>query len=72
MSNVNIVEWDEDYRQDFISLSLEWLEKYVSVEPIDLEMLNDPEGYILSRGGAIFFRSCRRGNCRNCFDAPSF
>lgn len=55
MSNVNIVEWDEDYRQDFMSLSLEWLEKYVSVEPIDLEMLNDPEGYILSRGGAIFF-----------------
>ncbi|WEF27249.1 GNAT family N-acetyltransferase [Klebsiella aerogenes] len=55
MSNVEIVGWKDDYHNDFISLSLEWLEKYVSVEPVDLEMLNDPHGYILSRGGSIFF-----------------
>lgn len=55
MNNVCIEEWNETYRQDFISLSLEWLEKYLSVEPIDLEILNDPEGYILSKGGRIFF-----------------
>ncbi|AKW15245.1 GNAT family N-acetyltransferase [Salmonella enterica] len=55
MNKLVIVEWQDEFRQDFISLSLEWLEKYVSVEPVDLEILNDPEGYILSGGGAIFF-----------------
>ncbi|MDW8845059.1 GNAT family N-acetyltransferase [Erwinia sp. MMLR14_017] len=55
MKKVFIEQWHEKYRQDFVSLSLEWLEKYVSVEPVDLEILNDPEGYILSRGGAVFF-----------------
>lgn len=50
-----IEEWQEQYRQDFISLSIDWLRKYVSVEPIDLEMLNDPEGHIFSRGGMVFF-----------------
>ncbi|WP_312739986.1 GNAT family N-acetyltransferase [Cedecea neteri] len=55
MSNVNVVEWRDEYRDDFISLSIEWLEKYVSVEPVDLEILHNPESYILSPGGAIFF-----------------
>ncbi|MBH3382816.1 GNAT family N-acetyltransferase [Pseudomonas juntendi] len=55
MQEVSIEQWHENYRQDFVSLSLEWLAKYVSIEPIDLEILNDPEGYILSKGGAIFF-----------------
>lgn len=55
MQEVTIEEWHEQYRQDFISLSLDWLEKYVSVEPIDLEMLNNPEEHIFSQHGMVFF-----------------
>ncbi|WP_145031777.1 GNAT family N-acetyltransferase [Pantoea ananatis] len=55
MLEVTIEEWQEQYRQDFISLSLDWLEKYVSVEPIDLEMLNNHEEHIFSRHGRVFF-----------------
>jgi len=55
MQEVTIEEWQEQYRQDFISLSIDWLEKYVSVEPIDLEILNDPEGHIFTVGGKVFF-----------------
>ncbi len=55
MPDVKIVEWEDKYAPDFVSLSVEWLEKYISVEPFDLEMLNDPHGSILNSGGMIFF-----------------
>lgn len=52
---VTIEEWQELYHRDFVSLSIDWLQKYVSVEPVDLEILNNPEKYIFSRGGKVFF-----------------
>jgi len=55
MSDLKIERWNDKYAKDFISLSLEWLEMYVSVEPIDLQILNNPHEYILDGGGEIFF-----------------
>jgi ribosomal protein S18 acetylase RimI-like enzyme len=55
MKTIRIVEWDEKYHSNFINLSIEWLEKYVSVEDEDLKILNDPHGQILDNGGNIFF-----------------
>ncbi|WP_202903148.1 hypothetical protein [Paenibacillus gorillae] len=55
MKHIKIVEWDEKYHSSFINLSIEWLEKYVSVEEADLQILNDPQGQILDNGGTIFF-----------------
>lgn len=55
MQAVTIEEWQEKYHEDFISLSIEWLEKYVVVEPIDREIIHNPERHIFSRGGKIFF-----------------
>ncbi|MFF2089471.1 GNAT family N-acetyltransferase [Paenibacillus sp. NPDC058174] len=55
MNHIHIVEWDEKNHSSFINLSIEWLEKYVSVEEADLKMLNDPQGQILDNGGTIFF-----------------
>ncbi len=55
MKKIKIVEWDEKYHCNFINLSIEWLEKYVSVEDADLKILNDPHGQILDNGGNIFF-----------------
>ncbi|MCU0324989.1 MAG: GNAT family N-acetyltransferase, partial [Spirosomaceae bacterium] len=42
-------------KDDFKNLNIEWIEKYFTVEPHDLEQLDDPEGYILNNGGMIFF-----------------
>jgi len=39
----------------FEQLNIAWLEKYFYVEPVDKEVLSDPEGAILGPGGAIFF-----------------
>lgn len=58
MAEVKIVEWLDEYREDFSALSREWLEKYLIVEPFDLEIMNDPRGLVLDGGGQIFFAEC--------------
>ena len=50
-----IREWSPEYAQDYIDLSVEWLEKYVYVEPADVEILNHPDEVVLNKGGMIFF-----------------
>ncbi len=55
MKEIKIVEYEEKYHSDFKRLSYEWLEKYVSVEPEDEKILNNPKEVILSKGGFIFF-----------------
>lgn len=55
MDQIKIVEWEDQYSKDFISLSVEWLEKYVYVEPGDLEIINHPHRAVLNNGGNIFF-----------------
>lgn len=59
MGEIKIVEWEDQYSQDFILLSVEWLEKYVSVEPGDLEIINHPHEAVLNNGGNIFFAKYR-------------
>lgn len=58
MDKVQIIEWKDKYGNDYISLSVEWLEKYVSVEPADLEILHNPHKAVLDNGGNIFFAKC--------------
>jgi hypothetical protein len=36
-------------------LNLEWLERWFTVEPIDREVLGDPETHILAGGGHVLF-----------------
>ncbi len=52
--SVTIKKYTADYHADFRKLNLEWLEKYGLVESHDLEILDDPEGTLLARGGHIF------------------
>lgn len=52
---MDIIQWDDKYAEDFISLSVEWLEKYVRVEPADIEILFNPYKTILDDGGMVFF-----------------
>jgi len=50
-----IIEWRDEFARDFIDLSVEWLKKYVRVEPADEAILYHPYEAILNRGGMIFF-----------------
>ncbi len=51
---VQIVEYSPQYRQAFRDLNVEWISKYFVMEEADYRALDDPEGYILEKGGYIF------------------
>ena len=54
-AELEIVPYQPEYREYFEALNLEWLEAQFRVEPIDRELLGDPERTILARGGHIYF-----------------
>ncbi|MDR0183713.1 GNAT family N-acetyltransferase [Lysobacter arvi] len=52
---VRIVDYAPQWRPDFARLNIEWLERWFTVEPIDREVLGDPETHILQPGGRVLF-----------------
>lgn len=53
MEKVTILDYAHEFAGDFKRLNIEWIQKYFTVEEHDLEQLNDPEEYIISKGGYI-------------------
>jgi putative acetyltransferase len=51
---ISIIDYSENHHEDFRRLNLEWLKKYNLAETHDLEILDDPKGTILDRGGVIY------------------
>lgn len=51
---IQIIEYSDQYKQDFRGLNLEWLDKYNLTESHDLMVLDDPRTTILDRGGFIW------------------
>lgn len=51
---LEIISYEPRYRSSFKILNVAWLEKFFHVEPIDEEVLSNPEN-ILLEGGHIFF-----------------
>jgi len=51
---ISVVSYQDKYLQDFKRLNLEWLEKYDLTEQYDLDILNDPQGTVIDKGGCIF------------------
>ena len=54
-NNLHIIPYRHDLRSYFKDLNIAWLRKYFIVEPIDEEMLSDPESFIIDKGGHIYF-----------------
>jgi GNAT superfamily N-acetyltransferase len=52
---ITVTTFDPKYKNDFKNLNIEWLKHYFYVEPIDEELLSNPEEVILSKGGYICF-----------------
>jgi len=52
---ITITQWKDEYAESFKALSLEWLEKYVEVEPRDIETFEHPYEVVLHDGGMIWF-----------------
>ena len=54
-STLRVVAFQPRWRADFARLNLEWLERWFTVEPIDREVLADPETHLLAGGGCVLF-----------------
>ena len=55
MTGMKIVAFDAAYADQFKRLNLVWLERYFQVEPLDVDVLSNPEEAIIKPGGMIFF-----------------
>ena len=55
MDKLKIVPFNADYKSAFEHLNREWIEEYFVMEEEDLKTLQNPESYVLERGGEIFF-----------------
>ena len=51
---IKLIGYENKYQPDFKRLNLEWLDKYNLTESHDLEILDDPQGSVIEKGGCIF------------------
>jgi ribosomal protein S18 acetylase RimI-like enzyme len=49
-----IIPFTSAYRSDFRRLNHEWITRYFELEERDNQILDNPESYILAKGGQIF------------------
>ena len=54
MTGIAVTPMQARHAADFRRLNLEWIERLFKVEAPDLEVLNDPVGSIIERGGMVF------------------
>ncbi|WP_133272554.1 GNAT family N-acetyltransferase [Hymenobacter radiodurans] len=54
---VQLLHYESKHQADFKRLNTEWIEQYFHLEPADLCVLDNPEEYVLQRGGHIFLAS---------------
>jgi ribosomal protein S18 acetylase RimI-like enzyme len=54
MNSYHIVDCNENYKEAYKNLNIEWLEKYFVVEDIDFEMLSNPQTFTIDKGGFIY------------------
>ncbi|RAJ94043.1 acetyltransferase (GNAT) family protein [Larkinella arboricola] len=55
LDEIQILDFDPAYREQFKKLNLAWIEKYFNVEEPDIRALSNPESYIIANGGRVFF-----------------
>lgn len=53
-SEIEIVEYQPQYKKAFYELNRKWIEQYWELEPHDIEVLENPDKHILEKGGHIF------------------
>ncbi|RZJ87082.1 MAG: GNAT family N-acetyltransferase [Chryseobacterium sp.] len=55
LSEIEVIGYEEQYKEAFKQLNLVWLNKYFTMEEGDIEILNHPERIVLESGGHILF-----------------
>jgi ribosomal protein S18 acetylase RimI-like enzyme len=62
---MEIVEFTSEHAAAFRTLNEAWISKYFVLEPKDREVLDDPQGQIVAKGGRIFM-ALKAGRAVGC------
>lgn len=54
-AKVEVRPFRPELREHFYRINAQWLERYWSLEPIDRQVLSEPEKHVIKPGGAIFY-----------------
>jgi putative acetyltransferase len=65
-ADITVLPFEKRHTRAFRDLNLAWLERYFAVEDKDHELLGDPEGRIIAKGGAILIAEDRTANAIGC------
>jgi ribosomal protein S18 acetylase RimI-like enzyme len=57
---VKITKYNRSHQTWFEKLNRAWIEQYFWMEPIDFEVLNNPEEHIIRQGGFIFMAQYKK------------
>lgn len=52
-ADIVIVQYEKKYHAAFKGLNVEWISAYFKMEPTDFKSLDNPDDYIISKGGLI-------------------
>lgn len=52
-AKINIVDYSPEFQEVFRDLNVEWISQYFTMEDSDYKALDNPQGYILDKGGYI-------------------
>ena len=55
MDKLEIVPFRKEYQAEFEYLNRQWIEEYFVMEEEDRKTLQNPDSYIIEKGGEIFF-----------------
>jgi DNA-binding MarR family transcriptional regulator/N-acetylglutamate synthase-like GNAT family acetyltransferase len=55
MAEIEIIDYSPSLKEHFKKLNYLWLHSELEVEPYDEEVLSDPQGQIIARGGVVLF-----------------
>ena len=66
LGDIEILDYRPAYKKHFKALNYEWLEEHFRVEAHDEEILSDPTGKIIRRGGLVLFARVRNRIVGTC------
>lgn len=63
---MRIIPFEPRHAEAWRRLNEDWISKHFAIEPKDREVLDDPEGKILDKGGRIFMAENETGEAVGC------
>jgi N-acetylglutamate synthase-like GNAT family acetyltransferase len=58
LKTVRVLDYREEHQPWFEKFNRDWIEKHFWMEPVDFQVLQNPDEYIVKKGGSILMAQC--------------